>query len=256
LKTPVDRSYGKNGKRIRAVKVSGRAASAPLRWLLSLLLLMIAIQAFRLASSDYSRQSLLAEIQLIVTGEQQNAFNLPAATRALVDSPFPGAMADVRADALSLLHFYVPGAPRSTPGSADDNAVISEFQSALRVRPDDGYLWAKYGNYLSSLQTPVHQAEVLAALDRALELSPRDYNTIRLAADLGVRRWPDLKCDTRRALVAVLDYAKAMDDGILARWNTRHRLKPMARYLEELYALYDFSPAWARINALNCSQGA
>ncbi len=229
--------------------------SAPVRWLLAVLFLLLSWQAFQLAAIDLARQSLRVDMQALQSGGDVTREELSARANALVDRPFDGAQADVRADALALAAYASRDAQGDMPAHTDAARTIRDYRLALTVRPADGSLWARYGYFLSSLHDADQEVAIRDAFDQALELSPRDYNTMRLLADLGIRLWPVLGCASREALVSLLDHAAKIDDHILSRWNTVFGQRPMARYLDELYSHHQFSIRWARIQAAQCASG-
>ena len=221
-------------------------------WLIAALLMLVAVHMFRLAGIDFMRQSLRADMAVLQTGGEIEPEAIRDSARSLPDYPFWGALADTRADALSLLSFINPQLGSGRVGAADSEEISNAFSIALAVRPKDGYLWARYGFFLENRAGPEMRGQSLAAMMQALALSPRDYNTIRLVAEVGVRRWPELGCAERQSLVAMLSEAMSIDDSMLSRWNVVHHQAPVSRHLEDLFVRYDFDLRWASINAANC----
>ena len=191
-------------------------------------------------------------MQYLQTGGEVQSNDLLVEIRSLADYPFEGAMADTRADALALLYFFTLQSGSGSENLPERDEVPGEYRTALSIRPNDGYLWARYGLFLAGVDSGDFQPGVQQALKQALALSPRDYNTMRILADLGMQYWPELDCAERRLLVVMLENAESVDDGILSRWNTVHGQLPIGAYLQDLYARHGFSLRWAKINTLNC----
>lgn len=230
--------------------------SVPVRILLAILLTTVAYHSSRLAISDLSRQELESMMEQFHKTGGSDVSELQAAARDLQDYPFTGAFSAVRGDAYSLIRYNRSQDNQNTDVSLDTDSAVEEYRQALRMRPGDGYLWARYGLYLSSLDPGENRDSALQAMDRAMELSPRDYNTMRVVGNMGVRYWHELDCDRRTRLLTILDRAALVDDSLLSRWITQLGQQPMAKYLDSTYKRYGFNPRWARASVAACSGGA
>ena len=231
----------------------GAAKSVPVRVLLSLLMALVAYQAGRTAVADFSRQDQESRMEQFQKPGGGDVPSLVASAQSLQDYPVAGAFSDIRGDAYSMARYHWIRTGREGDPPLDPDLALSEYQRALMLRPRDGYLWARYGLYLSSLDTSTHRGNALGALDRAMALSPRDYITMRLVADIGVRFWHELTCPQRTRLMAMLDRAADVDDSLLNQWITQLGQPPMQSYLDNLFGQYGFNPRWARASVAACN---
>lgn len=217
--------------------------------------LLLGYQAARMAVTDLSRQQQESAMVSFRQSSGTDAATVLAATRSVVDYPVAGLLAEYRADGYGLLHYAGMRAADAGIIGVAPGDVLAEYRLALDHKPTDGYLWARYGLFLSYLDPLVHRSRSLQALDRAMSLSPRDYNTMRVVADIGVRLWHEMTCDQRGRFLLVLDRAGELDDRPLNQWITRLGQPRMRAHLDELFRRYRFNPQWARASVLSCEGG-
>ena len=152
---------------------------------MAVVLVALAYQSGRLATNDMSRQALLAGMEMFQKSGGEDPSAVAASARSLKDYPFDGAMSGARGDAYSLLHFSWIREGRLGDPPTETEQVLTEYRKALALRPRDGYLWSRYGLFMASLEGEQFRGLAMEAFDHALKLSPRDYNTMRVVADLG-----------------------------------------------------------------------
>lgn len=215
--------------------------------------LILGAMAFQLAGIETARQEirvLMASLQTL--NSQDFELLISKAKRLPVNTPFAGALTETRADAMALVEYMDGGGQLPTVRNLRHEEILDDYQRALDNTPNDGYLWARYAYFLDYLSESGRSETISLALSRAVEWAPKDYNTIRLVIDLGIKRWPWLSCSGRRQVMQMLDHANSIDDHILARWNTDLRKRPLQQHLEEQYRHYAFNPLWARKTLAQC----
>ena len=220
------------------------------------LLAILAVNAARLAGSETARQEVHAMMTSMQTRQNDDFDALNIAARALSSvEPFRGAFADIQADALSTIALMSSDRFAGDNGISLHTDIRASYRTALEIKPEDGYLWARYAVFLDHQFGSEQRDKILHALKRAFNLGARDYNTIRLVGKLGIKRWPWLNCDDRRRLVDILEYAETVDDQILARWNSDLRLSRLQADLEQQAERYGFNLRWAGLHVNRCGAG-
>ncbi len=214
---------------------------------------VLGVMAFQLAGIETARQEVRALMVSLQTRSSQDFKLLSSKAEELpVNMPFADALMETRADAMALIEYMNGGGQPSTARNFRHEEILKDFHRALEVTPNDGYLWARYAYFLDYVSEPGRSETISLALSRAVEWGPKDYNTIRLVIDIGVKRWPWLPCSGRRQVIKMLDHADSIDDHMLARWNTDLRKRPLQQHLEEHYRHYAFNPLWARKSLEQC----
>lgn len=168
--------------------------------------------------------------------------------------PFAGALAATKADAMAMVIYMSSSRGFLAEFELDYDEVRELFRRALEITPKDGYLWARYAVFLDYLSDLSQSSETSHALYQAMLNGSRDYNTVRLVVELGIKRWPWLTCSQRKLLVQILDYAESVDDQILARWNTDLRFQPLKQHLQRQYQYYKFDLVWAKRHVSRCGE--
>lgn len=219
----------------------------------ALLSAVLAINATRFIESEIAKQEVQALTTSIQNRRSNNFDELDSSARALsMAEPFRGALAEIQADALSTIVYLSPERLGSD-GLVSFYADIRKlYEKALQLKSRNGYLWARYAVFLDHAYGAAQRDGIFSALSHAIDSGPRDYNTIRLVARLGIKRWPWLNCEYRGRLVDILGYAETVDDQILARWNSDLRISRLQADLEQQYKHYGFNLQWARLHVNRC----
>ena len=220
---------------------------------------VIAISAYDAARYVVAEASNQTVRNLMASIQNRRGDNLELLMRSAEDlvrvEPFAGALAATRADAMAMVHYLSPSLDLLAEIGLDLGEARKLFRRALEITPSDGYLWARYALFLDYFADLDQLNESSYALFQAMKNGPRDYNTMRIISELGIKKWPWLSCSQRQLLVQILDYAGSVDDLILARWNTDHRFLPLKQHLDKQYQYYEFDLAWAKRHVARCMEG-
>lgn len=218
-------------------------------------MVFLAFGAARYVTAESANQNVR---NLMTSIQNRRSDNIERLIRSAEDlpkvEPFAGALAATKADAMAMI-IYMSHSPDSLGEfELDYNEVRALFRHALEITPKDGYLWARYALFLDYLSDPSQSNEASHALLQAMLNGSRDYNTVRLTSELGIKRWPWLSCSQRRLLVQILGYAESVDDQILGMWNTNLRSQSLKQHLQKQYQYYKFDLAWARRHVSGCGE--
>jgi hypothetical protein len=216
---------------------------------------VLAFGAARYVTAESANQSVR---NLMTSIQNRRSENLERLVKSAEDlpkvEPFAGALAATRADAMAMIVYMSPSFDSVSEFEMGYDEVRGLFQRALEITPKDGYLWARYAFFLDHLSGLSQSNETSHALFQAMLNGSRDYNTVRLTSELGIKRWPWLTCSQRKRLVQILDYAESVDDQILSMWNTDLRLESLKQHLQKQYEYYEFDLEWAKRHVSRCGE--
>ncbi|MGI9319005.1 MAG: hypothetical protein ACR2QW_16890 [bacterium] len=235
---------------------SGWLIPKKLMWYgLAMIFIVLAVNAMRLARVETDRQEVRSLMLLIQTRRSEDFELLISRVKELSNTqPFNNAMAETRADAMAMTVYMSPDNQLNTGSEIKHQEILEQYRRALQITPKDSYLWSRYALFLDHVSLPGRSDQISHALSQAISLGSKDYNTVRLAGQLGIKRWPWLNCAERQQLVQVLEFAEELDDRILARWNTDLRLLRLKEYLQVQYQHYGFNLKWAQRQAARCGE--
>ena len=200
-----------------------------------------------LINADLSRQSLDKVMIDFQRSHRKDPEVLEKiAQRFPTDVPFKYALSAYKADALvTMKHF-------NDDAKTWDQDITESYQNALIIRPQDGYLWAKFARFLGGQSGSSNKNQFLKAMENAFNYGKYDYNTIRQLAETGMRNWPVLNCNLKSNVLSLLQRSKEIDDSMLSQWNTSMGRRILSEDVDRWAKTYQFNLRWAKINIESC----